>query len=68
MTNKDDDFGVEFWLHVIGDSTTKYIADGGHVDIRQTADGITITLLGISMDNEALPQKFTDATKEMVHQ
>ena len=68
MTNKDDDFGVEFWLHVLTDAAARYISDGGAVDIRETASGIIITLLGISMDNEALPQKFTDATKEMVHQ
>ena len=61
MTNKnDDDFGIDFWLHVVGDSVSKYVADGGLVDIKETASGITITLLNIDFSNVALPQKFVD--------
>ena len=65
MTNKDDDFGVEFWLHVLTDAAARYISDGGAVDIQETANGITITLLGIDFSNELLPQKFTDLIVEV---
>ena len=62
MTNKtkDDDFNADFWLHVLTDAAARYIQDGGAVDIRETASGIIITLLGISMDNEVLSSKFTE--------
>ena len=60
MTNDNDDFGPEFWMHVLTDATARYVSGGGAVDIRETASGIIITLLGISMDNEVLSSKFTE--------
>jgi hypothetical protein len=58
--------GPDNWLYIGADALSLFAEEGGALAIRQSESGITIELLGVTLEDHRLPESFRELANSAV--
>lgn len=61
MAKSKADFPIDTWLMVATDALARYAAGGGTLQVWQYDDTLTISVVGLTLEDPRVAQAFADA-------